>query len=179
MKKIFFFCVLLFLAYFSCQKLITYKGFVLTQIPYTGSELRIDGYYYKYYECYKGSNCIDMRCFYRNGIILDMGGVALSLEEADEYIQSKFIEGSTHPNYEYSKWGLFIIDGQIIKIEQYYATDDITRWTYIREGVILNDTTFLITVFYRSDGKERVEVDEIYHFRHFYPKPDSTNNFIK
>jgi len=179
MKKLILFCFLLFLSYFSCQKLITYKEFVLAKTPYTGNELRIDGYYYRYYECSKGSNCIDVRCFYRNGILLDMGGAALSLKETDEYIRSRFIEGSTHPNYEYSKWGLFIVDGQIIKFEQYYATDDITKWTYIREGKILNDTTFHITVSYRSNGSERRDIDEFYHFRQFSPKPDSTNNFIK
>ena len=50
---------------------------------------------------------------------------------------------------------------------------------YVREGKILNDTTFHITTSYRSNGSERHEKDEVYHFRQFYPKPDSTNNFIK
>lgn len=108
-----------------------------------------------------------------------MGGGALSLEEADEYIRKLFIEGSQNPNYEYSKWGLFVIDNQTIKFERYYPSDDITRWTYIREGIILNDTTFLITTSYRSDGSDFSIKNEIYHFRQFSPKPDSTNNFIK
>jgi len=175
MKRIILFCVLLSLPYFSCQKLVTYKEFVLTQTLYTGDELQIDGYYYKYNEYSK----IDVRCFYRNGIVLNMDGSSLSLEEADEYIRSKFIESSTHPNYEYSKWGLFVVENQTIKFERYHATDDITKWTYIREGTILNDTTFRITVSYRSDGKEKHEKNETYHFRQFSPKPDSTNNFIK
>ena len=175
MKKLIFFCILMSLTYFSCRDVITYKEFVLTRTPYMGNELRIDGYYYQYYEDSK----IAVQCFYRNGILLNMGGGASSLEEADEYIRSRFIEGSTHPNYEYSKWGLFIVDDMTIKLELYQAADDIVKRTYIREGVVLNDSTFHITVSYRSDGKEISEKDEIYHFRQFSPKPDSTNNFIK
>ena len=180
----FFFWILLFLSFFSCEKLITYKGFVLTQTPYTDNELRIDGYYHTTFRGYSNElnsyvDFISVCCFYRNGILLDMGGAALSLEEADEYIRKSYIEGSPNPKHDWFRWGLFVINNQTIKFERYYPSDDITRWTYIREGKILNDTTFHITVSYRSDGKERRNMDEIYHFRQFYPKPDSTNTFIK
>jgi hypothetical protein len=178
MKK-FFFYFLILISYASCQKLITYKDFILKKTPYTGNELRMDGYYYRYHECYRGNNCIDVSCFYRNGILLDMGGAALSLEEADEYIRRLFIAGSQNPNYEYLRWGLFVIDNQIIKIECYYPNDNITKWTYIREGVILNDTTFRITSIYFPDKDEIFKANETYHFRQYSPKPDSTNNFIK
>lgn len=180
MKRIIFSYILLFLLSFSCQKLITYKGFVLTQTSYIGNELRIDGYYYYIEQQANGNNKIrNISCFYKNGILLNMGGGASSLEEADEYIRRHYVE--SHPNliYEYLKWGLFVIDNETIKFERYYPSDDITKWTYISEGVILNDTTFHITISYRSNGSDRYEKDEIYHFREFYPKPDSTNNFIK
>ena len=179
LKKLIFFCILLFMSYFSCQKLITYKGFILAKTPYTGNELRIDGYYYRYYECSKGSNCIDVRCFYRNGILLDMGGGAISLEEADEYIRKNYIDGNANPVYEYLKWGLFVINEQTIKLECYFPNDDITKWTYIREGIILNDTTFRIRSIYHPRTNNRSETNDLYHFRQFSPKPDSTNNFIK
>ena len=179
MKKIFF-CILLL--FFSCQKLIKYKDFELTKTSYTGNELRIDGYYY----CCKPYGNDDnlkhyyLRCFYRNGILQSMGEPVLSsLEEADEYIRKNVIEGSPNPKLEWLKWGLFVINGQTIKMEYYPPVNMFTRWTYIREGTIRNDTTFHITVFYRSDGKERRDENEIYHFRQFSPKPDSTNNFIK
>lgn len=161
--------------FFSCQKLIKYKDFVLTQTHYTGNELRIDGYYYKLREDSK----ISVQCFYRNGIMLNMEGGALSLNEADEYIKNRFIGDSIHPINERSLWGLFVVIDKTIKFECYYPSDAITKWTYIREGIILNDTTFHITDSYRSDGAEIRERDEMYHFRQFYPKPDSTNNFIK
>ena len=172
--------MLFLISFSSCQELITYKDFILKRTPYTGNELRIDGYYYRIAKESDGSNRIyDISCFYRNGILLNMGGGTLSLEKTDEYIRKSFIEDSPNPKHDWFRWGLFVINNQTIKFERYYAANDITRWTYIREGKILNDTTFRITVFYRSDGSERREVDEIYHFRQFSPKPDSTNNFIK
>jgi hypothetical protein len=68
MKKIFFYFLLLFSCY-SCEKLIVYKDFILKKTPYTGNELRMDGYYYRYFDC-GGNNCIAAYCFYRNGILL-------------------------------------------------------------------------------------------------------------
>jgi len=174
MRKIIFFCILFLFPCFSCQQLITYKKFLIEKISYTGDELRIDGYFYCIEKQQDSSNKIrNISCFYRNGILLNMGGGASSLKEADEYIRRIFIEGSTNPIYEYSKWGLFVIDGQTIKFELYYSSDDITKWTYIKEGIILNDTTFHITAFYRSDGAKKEKKDEIYLFRQFSPKPDS------
>ena len=63
--------------------------------------------------------------------------------------------------------------------EKWYPNSPGQPKVYIREGKILNDTTFHITASYRPDGSERREKDEIYHFKQFSPKPDSTNNFVK
>ena len=180
MRKIVFCLVLLVMLCFACQKLIKYKEFTLKQTPYTGNELQIDGYYYHIEQQSNGTNkIIYIYCFYRNSVLLSMGGGAYSFEEADEYIRKNFIEGSRSPNYEYLSWGLFAVVNKNIKFERYYPQEGLIRWTYVREGKILNDTTFHITTIYRSDGTERREENEIYHFRKFSPKPDSTNNFIK
>ena len=114
MKKIFFYFLLLFSCY-SCEKLIVYKDFILKKTPYTGNELRMDGYYYRYFDC-GGNNCIAAYCFYRNGILLHIGGGALSLEERDEEIK-QFMERDLNSNYERSRWGLFVVDNQIIKFD--------------------------------------------------------------
>ena len=176
MKKNFFYFLLLFSCY-SCEKLIVYKDFILKKTPYTGNELRMDGYYYRYFDC-GGNNCIAAYCFYRNGILLHIGGGALSLEERDEEIK-QFMERDLNSNYERSRWGLFVVDNQIIKFELYYPQEYFTRWTGIMEGVILNDTTFRITSFYDPSNDERRTKNDTYYFRQFSPKPDSTNNFIK
>jgi len=52
----------------------------------------------------------------------------------------------------------------------------------VREGDIINDTTFVISVSYRMKKGKKTEVkarNETYHFKQFSPQPDSTNNFIK
>jgi len=178
MKKIVFYFLLLVFC-LSCEEPVIYKDFILKKIPYTGNELRMDGYYYRYYDC-GGNNCIAAYCFYRNGILLHIGGGALSLEERDEEIK-QFMERDLNSNYERSRWGLFVVDNQIIKFELYYPQEYFTRWTGIMEGVILNDTTFRITSFYDPSNDERRTKNDTYYFRQFSPKPDSTvaNKWIK
>ena len=178
MKKIVFYFLLLVFC-LSCEEPVIYKDFILKKIPYTGNELRMDGYYYRYLDC-EGNNCIFAYCFYRNGIVLHMGGGALSLKEADEYVK-QFMERDINSNYERSNWGLFVVDNQTIKFELYYPQEYFTKWTGIMEGVILNDTTFRITSFYDPSNDERRTKNDTYYFRQFSPKPDSTvaNKWIK
>jgi hypothetical protein len=73
---------------------------------------------------------------------------------------------------------VFIIEDNVIKFERWYPSERPYN-AFVREGVILKDTTFHITKSYRSNGTEKREKDEIYHFRKFSPKPDSTNVYVK
>ena len=140
----------------------------LKRTPYTGNELRIDGYYYRKIPD------LEIRFFYRNGIVRYGGGGYSSFEELDNCILNhQIVDGSSKTD-----WGVFLINGNTIKFEMWYPPSGGGTPTYIREGEILNDTTFHITESYRSDGSERSEKNEMYHFRQFYPKPDSTNKFI-
>ena len=73
---------------------------------------------------------------------------------------------------------MFLIEDNNIKFDRWYPSERPYQ-AFVREGVILNDTTFHITKSYRSNGNTEARVrDEIYHFRKFSPKPDSTNRFI-
>ena len=69
------------------------------------------------------------------------------------------------PMYMY---GLFLIKDSIIKIEKWTVGHNC--YPYLREGKILNDTTFYLM---------HREKKEVYHFKQFSTKPDSTNRFIK
>ena len=78
-------------------------------------------------------------------------------------------------------WGVFNIKNNQILYERWCPSEPPYR-TYVREGNIINDTTFVITKLYRMvNGKktEESELNEVYHFKQFSPKPDSTNKFIK
>ncbi|MDO5666029.1 MAG: hypothetical protein Q4G63_12350 [Bacteroidia bacterium] len=156
-----------------CSKFVTWDEFALKQTRYDGAELKINGYYYKLGEDGRYQSCY---CFYKNGVLLNMGGYKSSISEVDEYIKQRFILR----DFCYSNkpcWGIFVITGRKIQFEHYYITDQLVKASYIREGRILNDSTFHITVSYRSDGSERGDENEYYHFRKF-EKPDSTNVFL-
>ena len=141
----------------------------LQRMPYDGDELRLDGYYHR-----KNPN-LEIYFFYSNGIVRYGGGGYLSFEEVEYHIlNNQIVFGNSKTD-----WGIFFINGKTIKFERWYPSSGGGVPTYVREGIILNDTTFHITVSYRSDGKERREENEMYYFRQFSPKPDSTNNFIK
>jgi len=142
--------------------------FTLQRVNYFGNQLRIEGYYYSKNDGY---------FFYRNGVFFDPGGgygyIGKERWEAKS-IDKKYLSSLISELW----WGQFVVNDSIIKFEKYYPGDG-PLWSYIKEGVIINDTTFHITKSYRSNGSELKERDEMYHFRKFSPKPDSTNVFVK
>ena len=156
----------------NCKKIIKDMPFALSKHFYEGKELRIDGYYY----CkYGNPEKLTIYFFYQNGILLHAGdGYTFEIEE-------KFANGQLYEKLKEDKycWGIFNIDSNSIKFERYYPSDNFSKKAYIRSGEILNDTTFHIIKSIRSDGKEECIENEVYYFKQFSPKLDSTNNFIK
>ena len=169
---------LLIMLFTQCYSSFQDDELLLPLKPYVGNELRIDGYCYNEWISIDGDKFFKGYIFYENGVMLSINSGFLSISELEEsliknYINEKF-------NYKDRKyvWGKFVIENNIIKFERWYPAS--INWKgYIREGIILNDTTFHITKSYRSNGTNISVEDEIYHFRQFSPKPDSTNNFIK
>lgn len=152
----------------------------LKKKPYTGNQLRTDGYYYRYIN----NKYFDITFFYKNGIILSPGGVDDSIEEMDNYVVNSFVKKGGYEKVLYW-WGVFNIDEDNIAFEKWYPSEAPYK-AYTNEGKILNDTTFRIIKSYRLvDGAQTrvTDMDDEYQFRQFSPKPDSTNtyldNFIK
>jgi len=167
MKNIVLILLVLFLLAATCCK---DDELTIRKQPYFGDELRTDGYYYRK----ENNQYLGFPCFYRDGCLLLMSGRESSLELVDNYIESVF-------GYKRncSGWGIFLIQNEgLIRLE-YYRGSDCGWQVYVEEGTILNDTTFKITTLYRVDGSDKQGRNDIYHFRQFYPKPDSTNTFIK
>jgi hypothetical protein len=164
----------------SCKKIDLFQDdeLTLSRQDYTGNQLRIDGYYY--FEYINSSiDYVSILFLYKNGIILS-GGASLLSELPD--LEESYRNGTFYNHIKNIKfgWGVHQIEGSKIKFEQWYPSEKPYK-TYVSEGAILNDTTFQITQSYRNQDGKRTEVDsksEIYHFREFSPKPDSTNNFI-
>ncbi len=145
---------------------------LLSKTPYTGNELRIDGYYYYIQDEPYG---VSVKFLYRNGIEL----TSYFINSSDFYIADK--ELLTQYNYlkeDKSRWGVFEINNHTIQFSAWSTSVGGGLPTYITLGVIDNDTTFRITKSINSDGTQ-FETNKIYHFRQFSSKPDSTNNFIR
>lgn len=165
---------LIVITVFSCRK--KWIAFELAAQNYTGNELRTDGYYYRVAE---GNVSSRLFCFYTNGVLLDMKGGFQSndIAEMDDYLEREF-SGAYSLN-DRALWGLFWINGTDIKFQHYdpYSGYPV-HYYFVNEGVILNDTTFNIRLNYRNDNKERYEVNDIYRFRQYTPKPDSVNSYF-
>ncbi|MCL2682655.1 MAG: hypothetical protein FWE63_04105 [Bacteroidales bacterium] len=146
----------------------------LAKTPFTGNQLRIDGYYYHQYTGADGVEYMSVLFLYENGI-LHYGGAfpKNKLSEIEQnYSTEEWINIVRKLKYY---WGVFLVTGNTIKYKRWYPSEPPLRAS-IREGVILNDTTFRITKVYDSDLRRE---DRLYRFKAFSPKPDSTNNFVK
>jgi len=173
--KIIFIATILFLSMNQCEKYNKDDELSIKRTDYTGNQLRIDGYYYRTWE-----DMMYTMFFYQNGIIL-YGGAFSQSEIVEREIRYKNGTFYNHVNGIKYLWGTFKIEGNKISFERWQPTQPYLR-SYVETGKILNDTTFIITELYRMQNGEKTnvkEVNEIYHFKQFSPKPDSTNSFIE
>jgi hypothetical protein len=161
----------------SCKKENTMDDLLsIKKAPYAGSELRTGGYYYNEYI----PGYLTVYFFYTDGTVLY--GNSFSSNELS-FHEVKYSNGA---HYNYAKnlkyyWGIFKIEGNELLFERWYPSQPPLK-AYIRSGAILNDTTFIITEFYRMQGGQKTNVEsrnEMYHFKVFNLKPDSTNSFVK
>ena len=149
----------------------------IPKTPYTGKQLKVDGYYYRN----NGENEYIIIFLYNDGIIIDAGG---GYKKSDVPIfESEFKTIDFYNRIKQNKlcWGVFQVDGDKIAFERWYPSSGGPTHAYVRAGKILNDTTFQITESYRMQGGNKTSVsseDEVYHFKKFSPKPDSTNVFV-
>lgn len=167
----FSFMIMVFLSSSCNKEKYTDDEFVLQKTDFTGNQLKIDGYYYSDVE---NENYYRLFVFYFNGVTLLPG----STNEPETYI-SELANDQSLGEVKYI-WGLYLIEGNNIKIEYYVPKMVVGMPAYLETGNIINDTTFVITEVERSkDGSEHKILNDKFHFKHFSPKPDSTNNFVK
>lgn len=160
------------------SKFMESENLTLSKKQYLGKELRIDGYYYSEYIGFESNDIyLSTYFFFENGVVL-YGGATEKTEINKLEEQFKTISWVNATKRYKDGWGLFNIDGNKIMFERWQPRSPGQPVVYVYEGEILNDSTFRINVFYRLDGSIRREVDDIYHFKQFSPKPDSTNVFI-
>ena len=146
----------------------------LVKQPYNGSELRLDGYYYDM----EDGKIWSTYFFYRNGILhygIASDTLGNNLDMYDTWFASDYYLQRLRTGRR--RWGLFEIHDDSIVFERWgilEGGDPVLRFS----GRILNDTTFIITRCENPHSGDVCQEQDLYHFRQFSPKPDSTNMFI-
>ncbi|MDR0682498.1 MAG: hypothetical protein LBG15_11725, partial [Dysgonamonadaceae bacterium] len=143
----------------------------LQRTNYIGNEIRTDGYYYHF-----TINNTVVYFLYKNGIILcahSYSGQDLNLIE-EEMVR-------IYPEIRKQKdgWGVFVVDGNKIEYEMWNASTGVSLPTIRCWGYIENDRTLRFTESHFSDMDKTYYDDEVWHFKQFDNKPDSTNVYIK
>lgn len=171
------FIILAMFALAGCGKLFKDDELTIIRQPYNGNELRTDGYYY--YQWVNDTTHLNILFLYKNGIVLAIPN-ALSTEELPEWEES-FRNGEFYNRYKDDKsfWGVFSIEGNSIIYEKWGINQGGGMPVGQFKGPILSDTNFQIISFLEPKTGIVQEIDYLYHFKPFSPKPDSTNIFIQ
>jgi hypothetical protein len=147
----------------------------LQRMDYIGNELRTDGYYFSEFDS-GGVLANQIYFFYKNGVILY--GFSPKLSET-QIIEDRYRNGEFYDQVIDKKWawGVYRVFGNEIEWEKWGVGEPPLK-TVLKSGFIINDTTFHITNLSNPDGSDSEVIDELYRFKAFSPKPDSTNTFI-
>jgi hypothetical protein len=135
--------------------------------------LRLDGYYYREYS---DPPRREIFFLYKNGVMMNGGLVNLDELTAVEASYANGIYYLENSGF-ISRWGQYKIENEHFSFEKWYPSTN--NWiAYIKDGIVVNDTTFHIVTSSTCDVSDFNIRDETYHFKKFGPKPDSTNQYI-
>jgi hypothetical protein len=147
------------------------------RVPNNSSALRLDGYYFS---TVKGEDdsLISPYFLYRNGLILSVGSTPKRrLNILERSLSDKsFIEKVKQAKDSY---GVYLVKNDSIEFEMWYPGPGPPKLVFLRQGLLLSDSMFRITKMIHPQTKIEEQVNEVYRFKKFHPKPDSTNEFIK
>jgi len=142
----------------------------IKRVDYTGNKLRTDGYYYAYFS---ETDISAVMFLYKNGVSLTRGGYSSNiLDEIEKRIIKQNFETKT-------RWGVFIVNGDTIQHERWAESTGFRACLYRKKGIIVNDSTIHFTEGFISETNNSHSIDEVWHFKQFDNKPDSTNKYIK
>jgi len=145
-----------------------------TREDYIGDDIRIDGFYYSFFQ----GEIHNVLFLYRNGVFFKVISDEKKRTKPEE-VQTLLTEDRLE-RYKTHKdlWGIFIIKNNNILLDKWTWAGLGWKTTVIESGTILNDTSFVITK--RDNLREGIkDSNETYYFYPYSPKPDSTNIFIK
>jgi len=175
--KIWMLCFMLYLC--SCEKILKNEEFSIKCVPYLGSELRIDGYYYlKRLGSDGNKRFISYFIFYSDGVSSTGNIETENLSDVESYFATwsydKWIRSNLYV------WGPFSIQGDKLRMQYYEPSDYLIKRIEEVSCTILNDSTFYLEKIYlvHAEKEGRSFTTGEYRFKQYSPKPDSTNNFL-
>jgi len=147
--------------------------------PYIGNKLRLDGYYYSNPD---SQGLISVAMFYRDGFCFHFSTSLSKSSDTLNFIENRFLKNDdfiSRIKQRPSFIGVYQVRGESIKFETWWFEVALYTTSATRYGKILNPTTLLIENRVDNRYKTSFSENQIYRFKQFSPKPDSTNTFIK
>lgn len=175
--KIILFVILSFSS-LQCGKLCFENKIVkIEQTQYTGTELKIDGYYVKNCE---SENFKKIFIFYNNGVFLTPNSLLMSGCYGIKYSEVTNIFTHEETKKDRVHYGLFNTSNDTLYFEGFKATYiGNCNPAYLITAKILNDSTFIVIKEERSrKPNEYTILSDTFHYVHATEKPDSTNEFF-
>lgn len=171
--------IILFFSEIHCGKLCFENKIVrIKQTQYSGTELKIDGYYVK--NCELDSFMISF-IFYQNGVFLTPNSFLMSGCYYYKYFDDVIITFNNNDTKEnLFHYGLFNVSNDSLFFEGFKATINQCYQSYFITAKILNDSTFVVFKEERSKKPEEFTIlSDTFHYVHVTEKPDSTNIFFQ
>ncbi len=146
------------------------------------TNLKLNGYYvHKFTDQVSGVARSNAIFLYRNGGFLNTFSQSTWSDVIlQTFLKESFVNKVNLNRKDITYWGVIQVSGSTITIElRNSSLGSRAERTFIEKGTIKNDSTFEMTVIYDRKGKKIETFKDVYQFKKFSPKPDSTNKYIK
>jgi hypothetical protein len=168
--------LIIFITGVSCESV---EPFSLTKVEFSSSTKKINGYYY-----FKANEGYKLFFLNKNGfyVFIEVLSSPKNIQELDKNLIAVIKNINTvKSTYHY---GIFNVVNNDIKIERWLSGNGGKYPVQYLSGKFENDSTILITQkvgdeIYRKKNKPVYNINELYNFRSYSPKPDSTHKLIK
>ena len=162
------------LTFSACKK----NKFGISPQSNDGSALRLNGYYYHKTPMADGDSLINMVFFYANGVVLYASTNDSRLNDTELDFRNGNYYDSVKNSHHF--WGPYKIEGSSLYYERWNPQEFYPIHAF--KADITNNRQFELVETYnvvRKKQKLKTKPNNIYRFKAFLPKPDSSNSFVK
>ena len=165
---------LVVLCFLACKK----NKFTFSPQAQDNPPLLLSGYYDHTYKLSNDSLQHEIIFLYANGVILFAGSSHSGLSEREnDFKNGKYYDAIKN---EKNSWGPFKINEGTLEFQRWFPAENAPVHFYTCK--ILNNQSFEVYqtgYMVRGKKKQKQNISEVYTFKAFGPKPDSTNKYVK